>query len=271
MDLDAYAVPGPLTLLRDQQIRLVEQLEPDPVALCRVAQGLLTLPELATAAGVEPSRLDEKSIRPAADILGRALELSDAPVAQPRPAQRRVVGTCRHFAVLSCALLRARSVASRVRCGFATYFQPHLHVDHWVTEFWDESDMRWVRIDSEILGFGFVRRPDDLAPGEFLAGGEAWRAYRSDGRDPMTFGVYGTENWGAAEIVGNAIRDVAALNKVEMLPWDEWGPMRACYDGGVTAEVESLMESIADSCAAEDLAAVAALYAGTPVPAQMVG
>ena len=41
--------------------------------------------------------------------------------------------------------------------------------------------------------------------------------------DASTFGVYGTENWGPAEIRGNAVKDLAALNKVEMLPWDEWG------------------------------------------------
>jgi hypothetical protein len=122
-----------------------------------------------------------------------------------------------------------------------------------------------VRIDSEILGFDLVDCPEDLADGQFLTGAEAWAAYRA-GADPMTFGVAGTENWGAAEIVGNAIRDLAALNKVEMLPWDEWGPMRSWYEHGLTPEVEALMDALAAALAAADEVTISELYANVPVP-----
>jgi hypothetical protein len=33
--------------------------------------------------------------------------------------------------------------------------------------------------------------------------------------------------WGQWFIEGNVVRDLAALNKVEMLPWDGWGIMGA--------------------------------------------
>jgi len=86
--------------------------------------------------------------------------------------------------------LRARAIPARARCGFETYFQPGRNNDHWITEYWDGT--RWVRIDSEILGFDIVDRPEDLAERQFLTGTEAWAAYRA-GADPMTFGVHGTE------------------------------------------------------------------------------
>ena len=86
----------------------------------------------------------------------------------------------------------------------------------------------------------------------------------------MTFGVHGTENWGAAEIVGNAIRDLAALHKVEMLPWDEWGPMRACYDNGLTPEIETLMDDLVDAASTEDHARLLRLYNAMPVPERMI-
>ena len=72
---------------------------------------------------------------------------------------------------------------------------------------------------------GGLGHPEDLRPGEFLTGGEAWAGFRRGEIDASRFGVYGTKNWGAAEIRGNAVRDLAALNKVENLPWDEWGRM----------------------------------------------
>jgi transglutaminase-like putative cysteine protease len=57
----------------------------------------------------------------------------------------RVVGTCRHFATLACAILRARGVAARARCGFGTYFVEGRGLDHWITEYWHTAEARWVR------------------------------------------------------------------------------------------------------------------------------
>lgn len=62
----------------------------------------------------------------------------------------------------------------------------------------------------------------DRRSGDFLSGGEAWPAYRRGEIDGSRFGVYGTENWRPAEIRGNAVKDLAAMNKVETLRWDEW-------------------------------------------------
>lgn len=267
MDLDWYRSPGPFTELNDEQQELVDALPVDPVQLCAVAQGLLVLPGLSTGAELSPRRLDERNTRRAEAILHAALGRDGSALDAPRPLKARVTGTCRHFAVLSCALLRARAIPARARCGFETYFQPGRNNDHWITEHWDGA--RWVRIDSEILGFDLLDRPEDLADGQFLTGAEAWTAYRA-GADPMTFGVAGTENWGAAEIVGNAIRDLAAVNKVEMLPWDEWGPMKSCYEHGLTPAIEALMDELAAALAARDDLAVTELYATVPVPDEMI-
>jgi hypothetical protein len=64
--------------------------------------------------------------------------------------------------------------------------------------------------------------PLDVPRDRFLVGGDAWRAYRS-GADPMTFGVAGTANWGVLEIYGDLFQDLAALQKVELLPWNWYG------------------------------------------------
>jgi hypothetical protein len=267
MDPDYYRAPGPLTELDEEQRVLVDALPADPVQLCAAAQGLLVLPGLSTGAELSPRRLEERNARPAQRILHAALSRDDGALDAPRSLKARVTGTCRHFAVLSCALLRAHAIPARARCGFETYFQPGRNNDHWITEHWDGT--RWVRIDSEILGFDIVDRPEDLADGQFLTGAEAWTAYRA-GTDPMTFGVAGTENWGAAEIVGNAIRDLAALKKVEMLPWDEWGPMKSCYEHGLTPGIEALMDELTAALAADDDIAVTGSYATVPVPDEMI-
>jgi len=105
-----------------------------------------------------------------------------------------------------------------------------------------------------------VSRPDDLQPGEFLSGGEAWTRC-AEGVDPMLFGVHEVDHaWGIGEVRGNAIRDLAALNKVEMLPWDEWGRMDASYKGETGADFDQLIDTIAAVCASNDDRAARDLY-----------
>jgi hypothetical protein len=267
-----YANPGPLTELGGLAAGALEGIGDDPVRVCTPTNLLVIQPRDAGGAGVEEARLSENNLRPAAKILDALLALNPAPVTVGRPPGQRVVGTCRHFALLSCAFLRYRGIEARARCGFATYFQAGRGVDHWITEY-RNGDGRWVRVDSEILGGNVLDHAEDLRPGEFLSGGEAWAAYRRGDIDASCFGVYGTENWGPAEISGNAIRDLAALNKVEMLPWDEWGRMTAAYRGETGADYDELLDQVASVCAADDAAAVADLYThdSLRVPAEMIG
>lgn len=231
-----------------------------PAAICWPAHTLVIQPHDAETLGLPDDRFAENQARPAASLIEALLTLDPTPLDVAREPDRRVIGTCRHFALLSCALLRYRGVAARVRCGFATYFQAGQGLDHWITEYRHEKDGRWIRIDSEILGKDILAEPENLRPGQFLSGGEAWTAFREGRIDAAQFGVYGTANWGPAEIRGNAVKDLAALNKVEMLPWDEWGRMDASYKGQTGADYDKLIDTIARVCADDDPTAIAGLY-----------
>ncbi|MBV9280504.1 MAG: transglutaminase [Chloroflexi bacterium] len=268
-----YAAPGPLTNLDGVDPAALESVGGDPVEIVLPVHALVIQPGDAQSIGLPAERLAENQLRPAAGIVQALLALDPAPLSVPRASpEKRVVGTCRHFAVLSCALLRYRGIPARVRCGFATYFQPDQGLDHWITEYWDGDQARWVRIDSEILAMPVLSHPEDLRPGEFLSGGEAWSAFRRGEIDASRFGVCGTENWGPGEIRGNAVKDLAALNKVEMLPWDEWGRMEAAYRGETGEDYDALLDDLATVCAGDDVGAVAALYArdDLTVPAELI-
>ncbi len=271
MGFDAYAVPGAMTALTTEQVGLVRHLGLGPVDLCRVAQGLLVGPDDAFGAGLGDERLAERNTRPVSTILDLALARDPSPLDQVRAPKDRVVGTCRHYAVLATALLRAAGVPARARCGFAAYFVPERVVDHWITEHRAADDDRWIRIDPEIVGAAGVDRPDglvahDLGPDDFVTGGEAWQRVRSGRADPAHFGVFGTDHWGPGEIRGNALRDLAALRKVEVLPWDEWGPMEASYAGTAGEGFDRYVDELAAAAAADDEAALVDLYARHPVP-----
>jgi Transglutaminase-like superfamily len=227
-ELAFYAAPGPLTQL-DGEPGLAG-LPADIPGVARAVQGLLLHDAWASRYGVELSgeRREEVQIRTASRMLARIRELDDRPLGEPRPPERRLVGNCRTFSVLTGALLRRAGLPARARCGFADYFEAGRFVDHWVVERWNERDGRWVQLDAQLDGF--QRRaldldfdPADVPADRFLSGGEAWLRCRSGAADPARFGIY--EWWGAWFVRNNVVRDLAALSKVELLPWDHWGLM----------------------------------------------
>lgn len=256
-----YARPGPLTSLQPRQVTAAAGLPRDPIGLCAAVPGLVVHPLDTEGLELSPARMSAQSLRPASAIVDALLAIDGADLDVPRSRDDRVVGTCRTFVVLACALLRWRGLPVRARCGFGSYFQPGLHLDHWIAEYWTPDQSRWVRVDVEHLHASYVSRPGDLAPDEFRTGGEAWQWYREGGADGMTFGVAGTSDaWGPGEIRGNAIRDLAALNRVEVLPWDNWGRMQDSYDGKTGADYDALIDRVAAACADPSGSAAQDLY-----------
>jgi hypothetical protein len=63
--------------------------------------------------------------------------------------------------------------------------------------------------------------PLDVPRDQFIVSGRAWQMCRSKQADPDSFGIF--DMHGLGFVRGNFVRDVAALNKVELLPWDCWG------------------------------------------------
>jgi hypothetical protein len=209
---------------------LFGSLPGDVPALARALQGLQIHEYMAAAYGFEipDQRRVESHLRSVGAMSKRLVALDDRPVAIARPPERRLVGVCRHFTLLLVALLRARDIPARARVGFGTYFAPGQFLDHWVCEWWNERAARWVRSDAQLdnvwrdrleIDFDVLDVPHD----RFVIAGDAWGQWRAGGADAALFGIH--ELRGAWFIAGNLVRDLAALNKVEMLPWDVWGGM----------------------------------------------
>jgi Transglutaminase-like superfamily len=258
-----YAAPGPMTDLAGLPADVFDGLPTDPVGLCRTVPGLVVHEMWANAYGfdVPENRLNDLQARTAVEMTDVIRRLDAGPLSIARPAERRMVGNCRHFSTLSAALLRHAGIPARARCGFATYFEPGKYVDHWVTEYWHAGERRWVRIDAQL---DEVQRAaispefdtEDLPPGPFLPAGEAWQLCRTGRADPDTFGIF--EFWGLWFVQANVVRELAALNKMELLPWDVWGPMTVQEEPDAAAK--SLTDTVADVIGGDDTGAVRRVY-----------
>jgi hypothetical protein len=230
MTLQDYRQPVGMTDAASQA-RLLASLPSDVGALAKVVQGLLMHEHIAPAYGLTLSAAKhaEAQTRPVHEMLESIVSHDSRPLDAPRAPGERQVGVCRHFTLLHVAMLRTHGVPARARCGFGAYFEKGKFVDHWVTEYWNGAQRRWILVDPQLDErqrelFGIAFDPLDVPRDRFLVAGDAWRLCRAGTADPRAFGIL--DMHGLWFIAGNIVRDVAALNNREMLPWDVWGAMR---------------------------------------------
>ena len=227
--IDTYRTPVAMSDA-GRQARLFDGLPHDVGGLAQVVQGLMVHEHIAPAYGLtlSPEQHAQAHLRSVEKILEAIAAQDRKPLPVARPAGERVVGVCRHFTLLHVAMLRAQGVAARARCGFGAYFVERMFIDHWVTEYWNEAQKRWVLVDAQLDGrqrelFKIGFDPLDVPRDQFLVAGQAWELCRAGKADPDSFAIL--DMHGLWLIAGNVIRDVAALNNHEMLPWDVWGAM----------------------------------------------
>lgn len=246
---------------------LFEDIPSDIAGLCEVVQGLLVHyrnPDLRSSR-IEKSRLREVNLRYVDRMLSRLIELEPASLTRPRPLSHRLIGCCRDFAVLFCAMARHRGIPSRIRVGFATYFRdapPGFHTDHTIAEVWESSEHRWKLVDPE-QSPRLVREnrldfdPMDVPRTRFLVGGRAWLMCRREGVDPESFGVEPNgQPRGLWFVRTRLLLDLAALNREELLLWDSWGATAPDAPLGPRGDEE--LDGMADSLSRAEVSAITA-------------
>lgn len=266
---DFWSTPGRMTTFDENA---TSGIPADPVALRAIVPTLLVHPGWAAAYDVEvdEAREAETNLRDCGSMTAALLGRLDAPLTSHRRPRDRITGTCRNFTVFHVGLLRSVGIPARARCGHASYFEAGRWIDHWVTEWWNASEARWVRADPQLDD---IQRSmlqldwsaDDLPPGAFLTGGECWVAIRDGRIDPEVCGIF--DMWGSWFVRSNTVRDLAALNKCELLPWDVWGIMEQLDQIGSDTD-NALIDDVARVCSEGDLDAIRSTFgdSGFAVP-----
>jgi hypothetical protein len=248
---DFYSHNGPMTArgAYDGEFR---GLPRDLGSLCEVVQGVLihrdVAPWLYNLKLTEEQR-EDGHIRPLEQMLTRIHELDPRSLNVARDVGHRLPSVCRHFSLMLCSMLRDQGVPARLRCGFGASFTPGKFEDHWVCEYWNVAEKRWILVDAQLdaiqrkaLNINF--NPLDVPRDCFIIAGDAWQMCRNRGADPAAFGLTHAGLAGLWFVAGNVVRDLASLNQMEMLPWDVWGLMEL-NDAGITDEKKVLLDRVA--------------------------
>lgn len=223
----------------------LSQLPDNLPGLIETIQGLMVHMHWAERYGLSlgKARKVEANIRTVRDRVKKIFELYPAPLTEPRELPKRTVGTCRDYALFLTTVLRIKGLPARARAGFATYFTPGRFEDHWICEYWLANETRWVMVDPQLDSFQMEAlqisfNPIDLPLTKFFSGTEAWQRCRAKRVDPNRFGIFRMH--GLDFVKGNLLRDFLALNKVEILPWDNYGWIRKPLRKMTTAEKDLL-------------------------------
>src|SRR5512138_428586 len=250
--------------------QLYNDLPSDVPSLVQVVQGLMIHIFWAERYGLSLSneRKGEVQLRTMERRLTHTLKLDPSPLTTPRPVEKKIVGNCRDFSTTLASMLQSKGIPARPRCGFAVYFEPGLYIDHWVCEYWNEAEQRWRLVDAQLDSFQreALKIPFntlDVPRDQFVVGAAAWKLCRGGQADPAKFGIFDMN--GIDFVKGDFIRDVAALNKVELLPWDCWG-MILTEAAALPPDDLSMLDRLADLTYQDvpDFEAVRQLYESDP-------
>lgn len=229
--LDFYRQPSELTSA-GALAPLFESLPANPASLARIVQGLVLHKYVASAYGVElaEDREDEAHIRHVEEMLDCILDHDPRPLTASREPDKRLAGVCGHFTALLVGMLRAKGIPARERAGFGGYFNAPYFEEHVLCEYWNTAQKRWVLLDTQFdEAWKGLLKIDydvfDVPRDQFLTASDAWTRCRSGQSDASLFGIFDGNRRGFWFVASELIRDIAALNKMEVLVWDIWGAM----------------------------------------------
>lgn len=220
-------------------------------ALREVVQGLLIhLLRAKSLYGVTlpPERKAPILLYHVSDMLAGIVEDDSRPLDVARRPEKRYVATCRTYALLLCSMMRHQGTPARLRNCFATYLKEGVLADHWICECWVAGEGRWTAVDAQMDGahrkaLALDFDPLDVPSEKLYRAGEMWGLCRRGEVDPELCGSMNL--WGMDYVKGDVLRDLTALNKREMLPWDGAALAETPYEelsGGELALLDRVAE-----------------------------
>ncbi len=100
----------------------------------------------------------------------------------------KLILTCRFVAIITATILKSKNIACRVRSGFAPYFEDdNKSWDHWINQYYDEKQKRWVTIDVDGSWHDLAFDPYDIPEDKFDFSAKAWLDSRAEKIDPKRF------------------------------------------------------------------------------------
>ena len=139
-------------------------------------------------------RCEDDILLTAVSMTAELFRLDDRGFTLDRQVENKIVVTCRYVSVLMSAILKAKGIPCRSRSGFAPYCKEGSSLDHWINQYWDKKQSKWVTFDADFfsddnLGFNQYDIPTD----KFDWAADTWLKIRENKVDGNKFIYAGGE------------------------------------------------------------------------------
>lgn len=226
---DFYTKQSPITIPGKYGF-LYNDLPDDPDSISKIVQGLLISDDLTFLYDIKPFGEKYKAyhLNKVEDILNLIYKADSKSLILPRMPENRLPVICSNFATVFCSMLRHKKIPARVRSGYATYFTEGKYENHYICEYWDREEKRWIIVDPQLdnlqqkfLNISFNTK--DIPKDKFISAGQAWQLCRKGLLNPLKIGMGGNNGWesfGWKMLRPGVYSDFIALNKFELQPWE---------------------------------------------------
>lgn len=130
-------------------------------------------------------RCEDDILLTAPALTSELFRLDERGFVKDRKVEHKIVVTCRYVSVLMSAILKAKGIPARCRAGFAPYFKNGISMDHWINQYYNEKENRWITFDAD--GFyeegGMPLSQYDMPTDSFDWTAEAYLAVRNGKTD----------------------------------------------------------------------------------------
>lgn len=124
-------------------------------------------------------RCEDDVLPNAVSMIAELLRLDDRGFTLNRATEDKIVVTCRHRAILMASILKTKGIPCRVRSGFSSYFPGFEGSwDHWINQYWDAKQKRWVTVDVEGCFENLRFEAFDIPKGKFDFPADTWLGIR---------------------------------------------------------------------------------------------
>lgn len=137
-------------------------------------------------------KCDDDILVTASSMIAELLRLEDG-FTLNRKAENKIIVTCRYTSVLMSSILKSKGIPARSRSGFTSCFGGK-SADHWINQYWNAQENRWVTIDVDGSLHSLDFNPYDIPENKFGFAANTWLGLRKKNIDPEEIVYAGGEN-----------------------------------------------------------------------------
>ena len=141
-------------------------------------------------------RCEDDVLMTAVSMTAELFRLDNKGFTLDREVYNKIVVTCRYVSVLMSAILKAKGIPCRSRSGFAPYLKKGFSFDHWINQYWDKKQSKWVTFDADFFNDKYIALEFDqydIPTEKFDWAADTWLKIRENKVDSSKFIYAGGE------------------------------------------------------------------------------